>query len=78
MTRCIYSIIRNDEEQKILYIRDEDVGMSVTNDAENVVAELFENGLLNNGKRLFYYDSENQLDEILHEEGKFTGFAPGT
>ena len=77
MTRCIYSIIRNDEGQNILYIRDEDVGMSVTNDAENVVAELFENGLLNNGKRLFYYDSEGQLDEILHEEGKFTGFAPG-
>jgi hypothetical protein len=48
--------------------------MTVTNDAENVVAELFEEGYLQDGRRLFYYDSENELTELTHENGVFKGF----
>ncbi|MBE3109350.1 MAG: hypothetical protein IMZ46_02380 [Acidobacteria bacterium] len=51
--------------------------LSVTNDAENVVRELAGNALLRPGRRLFYYDSDGQLDEILFKDGQFVGFAPG-
>lgn len=60
-----------------LVIRDMNQGgMSVTNDAENVVDALRKHGLLPAGRRLFYYDSECQLDEILVNESGFVGFAP--
>lgn len=49
---------------------------SVTNDAENVVAEL--RMKLKAGQRLFYYDSEGRLDEIvIDERGNFAGFRAG-
>ncbi len=51
--------------------------LTVTNDAENVVRELAANNLLQEGRRLFYYDSEGTLDEILVKDGCFVGFAPG-
>ena len=46
---------------------------TITNSAEGIVAELV--GHLR-GRRLFYYDSDNRLDEILIKDGKFAGFAP--
>jgi hypothetical protein len=49
---------------------------TITNDAENVVRELVKGKILTPDKRLFYYDSDNNLDEITHENGKFTGFKP--
>jgi hypothetical protein len=48
---------------------------SVTNAAEEVVEELVKAGKLPNGRRLLYYDSDNQLDEIVMENGQFKGFA---
>ena len=74
-----YSIIR-DEGTKPLLIRDLgpwDKHMSITNGAEDVVRRLVAAGRLPEGRRLFYYDSEGQLDEILVKDGKFAGFAPG-
>lgn len=50
---------------------------TVTNDAENVVADLVNDGKLLPGMRLYYYDSEGQLDEIKVKDGRFAGFAPG-
>jgi len=50
---------------------------TVTNDAEGVVARLFQFGHLKAGQRLFYYDSENSLDEIVIKDRKFHSFAPG-
>ena len=62
-----------------LVIRDtgHQVTMSVTNDAENVVADLIESNILTPGHRLFCYDREVQLDEIVVENGKFKGFQAG-
>lgn len=60
-----------------LVIRDLNAGRSVTNDAERVVRELWEQGRLFNERRLFYYDSEGSLDELVHDEGTFVRFAPG-
>ena len=50
---------------------------TVTNDAEAVVRDLHRAGRLGR-RRLFYRDSEGQVDEIRHDgQGRFLGFAPG-
>ena len=58
-------------------ITDLDDGGSVTNNAASVVRELesdIEGGL---GKRRIYYrDTTKRYDELQHESGQFTGFAP--
>jgi len=59
-----------------------DTHLTITNGAEAVVAELSRLGILKDGQRLFYYDSDffgnlDELDELCHKNGKFTGFAPG-
>lgn len=76
-----YTILQNDPEKKDPLII-EDVGpwdryKSVTNAAEEVVAELARDGYLPAGRQLLYYDSNGQLDEILVKDGVFAGFAPG-
>ncbi len=62
--------------EKLLVI--EDIGdwtrfPTVTNDAEGVVEWLYNNNLIT-GKELFYYDSDGELSELLHDNGKFVGF----
>lgn len=47
---------------------------TVTNDAKGVVQRLARAGYLPNGRRLFYFDSENHMDEILVKNGCFAGF----
>jgi len=77
MFRSQFEIVENIGEEPLV-IRD--VGRdakSVTNDAENVVADLRRSGRLPDGRRLLYYDSSGQLDEIKVMDGKFAGFAPG-
>lgn len=50
---------------------------TVTNDAEAVVEELHERGLLHRATTLVYTDSEGEIAQILHDgAGRFTGFAP--
>lgn len=47
---------------------------SVTNDAEAVVKYLHETLNLS-GRMLLYYDSENNLDQLVHDDfGNFLGF----
>jgi len=50
---------------------------SVTNDAEFVVETLVRQGLLPQGRRLEYYYSQLNLDQIIVKDGEFAGFAPG-
>lgn len=47
---------------------------TITNDAENVVASMRDQLW---GRRLFYIDSENHLDELRVCDGRFVGFLPG-
>jgi len=75
--RANYTIVASDRNQVII----QDVGPwdqypTVTNDAENVVKELVAKGYLADGRRLFYYDTDGILDEILVKDGAFAGFAP--
>lgn len=50
-----------------------DQHLSVTNDAEGVIRQLRPAPQ----QRVFYYDSMGQLDELVHEDGRFVRFAPG-
>lgn len=60
---------------KWMVIRDEGgPHVSVTNDAEGVVALLVDRL---KGRRLFYIDSSGDVDELLVAEGKFAGFQSG-
>jgi hypothetical protein len=49
-------------------------GMSVTNDAEHVVAELLETRQLLPSQRLLYRDTASSWDELLHDGRRFIGF----
>lgn len=61
--------------RQYIFIRDLDEGgKSITNDAENVVADIVP---LFPGLRLFYRDSIGLVDEILIKDGQFAGFSPG-
>lgn len=71
--------IETDFSDMALVIKDVgpwDSYLSVTNAAETVTEELFRAGRLPNGRRLFYYDTEGHLDELVHKEGRFIRFAP--
>jgi hypothetical protein len=74
MRTANYSVVVDVADR--LVIRDDgpwDKHPTVTNDAENVVAELAPRL---NGRRLLYFDSERDLGELLVKDGKFAGFAP--
>lgn len=73
--RARFDIVRSDAESITIRDRVEDHACSVTNDAEAVVAEMTALGL--GKRRLFYFDSMGNRDEILHEAGKFAGFKAG-
>ena len=81
MRHARYVILEDDFlQEEPLVIRDVgpwDQHPSVTNDAEAVVEDLVRSGRLPEGRRLFYYDSEGQRDEIKIKDGRFAGFAPG-
>ena len=57
----------------IVWIADENVGKSVTNDAERVVAEL---SVRYPGYRIIYRDTDGKWDELLHKDGVFIDFLP--
>ena len=75
---AVFEIVHSESTDGALVIRDLgpwDVHRTITNDAERVVEELAE--YLPDGRRLFYYDSQNQRDEIIVSHGRFVGFIPG-
>jgi hypothetical protein len=58
-----------------IVLKDMDAGgLSITNDAERVVANW---APTLNGRRLFYFDSVGDLDELRVEKGRFAGFSVG-
>ncbi len=54
-----------------LFIVDNNDGLSVTNDAENVCEAL---ALKYGNKRIMYRDTEGQWDELVHNHGIFKRF----
>ena len=75
MNRARYELVREDREGVLI----RDLGPwskhpTVTNAAEQVVAELLPTL---RGRRLYYFDSNGELDELVVRDGRFAGFAPG-
>lgn len=73
--RARFEVVSEDAEKLVIM----DVGPwtahpTVTNDAEAVVEEL---APTLKGRRLLYYDSDGDLDELMVKDGKFEGFFPG-
>lgn len=54
-----------------------DKHLTVTNDAVAVVEQLVAAGQLHGGRRLYYYNSEGRLDEVVIANGRFAGFVRG-
>lgn len=78
MKRTNYEIVEMTPERVVI----RDLGpwhkyLTITNGAEGVVDELYKQGKLVYGQKLFYYDSEGRMDEITHQNGSFTGFKAG-
>ena len=72
-----FEIVQTESTPEILVIRDlgpwNRVG-TITNDAEGVVERLVRAGQLPSGRRLLYYDSDGDKDEIRVKDGQFAGF----
>lgn len=73
MSRALYTV--DGTEGNIVFLIDLSVlgGMSITNDAEAVVKEV---NSKYPGMRIVYTDSMDEVDELLHTDGVFRGFAP--
>jgi hypothetical protein len=77
-TRSQYEWFVRPEAPGVLFVIDLDNGgRSVTNDIEQVCAELVTQGVLSPGHRLVYRDSENIWDEVLLDSAcAFVRFLP--
>jgi hypothetical protein len=76
MIRASYSVNRVTTDSimgKTVFIIDKDVGMSITNDAENVVVDVLAQFP---DHRIIYRDTSGQWDELSHWNGQFCGFKP--
>ena len=61
-------------EGSFILVEDQNVGMSVTNDAENVIACLATKEFSLANRRVLYRDTEGRWDELLVQDGRFAGF----
>lgn len=75
MHKPYYTVVHREREFVLIF--DNDGPVSITNAAECVVCEMLSNGRLFPGQRLFYRDTDGQVDELAHDGIKFTGFAFG-
>lgn len=76
MMRASYTVDRvtsNSVLGKMVFIVDNDVGVTITNDAENVVKDVLAKYP---NHRIIYRDTDSNWDELLHWNGAFTGFSP--
>jgi hypothetical protein len=76
--RFSYDILKNEDDRILIGDQCERHNCpSITNAAEDVIDDLFCRGLITNGKRVFYIDTMNKIDELRHQDGKFTSFSAG-
>jgi hypothetical protein len=71
-----FTVIANDERGVV--IRDDgpwSAFPTVTNGAEDVVADLVQRGILKTDMRLWYWDSQGEFGEIVLKDLAFAGFA---
>lgn len=76
MRKAMFQIVK-DKPGHPLVIRDVgpwDTFPTVTNAAEGVVSDLFAMKKLEDGRRLWCYDSDGELSELLIQNKEFSGF----
>ena len=72
MRQSNYRVTSQDADRVVLTdIGPWDQHPTITNDAEQVVEDML---TTLGGRRLFYYDSEGELTELLIKDGIFAGF----
>lgn len=59
-------------EDGYIIVKDNDDGLSVTNQAEKVVQDVCER--YGKDKRIFYRDTDGYWDELVHQDGYFRRF----
>jgi hypothetical protein len=69
MIKSLFDVVYKNDQA--VFIVDCDIGMSVTNDAENVVEKLLTNY---GNKRIIYRDTMGSWDELCHDGKKFTHY----
>ena len=77
-SRFCFSEVPQESTPEVLVIRDlnNPACRSITNAAEDVVKYLYQAGDLKGNRRLWYYDTDGNKDEIIHDgEGKFIDFS---
>lgn len=76
--RANYTIALETDLMLVIVDEHDPILPSITHSAADVISHLNETlgGL--GSRRVYYRDSVNRFDEILHENGRFTGFAPAT
>lgn len=74
--RAVYHIHQILEDEVLIFddYDPQNPTMSVTNDVEAVLWDLKMRGYLR--PKVFYKDTEGQIDEIVHDNGKFVSFKP--
>jgi len=75
-----FEVVKRGGEGEYIFIRDtgHDKGCrSITNDAEYVVEQLYVEEDITDETRIFYEDSDECIDELLHAGRVFKGFKPG-
>jgi hypothetical protein len=67
------------ERGKYIFVRDigHNYGRSVTNDADYIIEQLYLEFDITDGTRVFYEDSDGEIDELLRSGKKFVGFKDG-
>lgn len=61
------------------YVKFEDLGpwdkfKSITNDIENVIRDLYNDNIIENGTLLEYIDTEKSITGVVHKNGEFLSF----
>jgi hypothetical protein len=69
MKRSSYTVMFASSD--VVFIADDDIGMSVTNDAENVCKDV---NRAFPGKRIVYRDTDGISNELVHDNGRFIRF----
>lgn len=74
MAKANYRVVKN--TLLVVDVGPWDKHMTITNDAEAVVAELLAAGVIGPDQRVLYVDSDRQLSVLVVKNGAFAGFAP--
>ena len=70
---ALYKFIGRNAEAVFIVDEDKPRQLSITNAAEKVTLEVF---TCWGEKRIIYRDTMGGWDELMHQQGTFTGFAP--